>query len=452
MGPLLDFAYFIACLVLSPWIVFRLATRLGRRDLSMRFGRGLGAPLKHSIWLHGSSAGEVGLLRPLVALLERDFPGTPLVVSTVTATGLAAARRLYSKHRVIAFPFDFSFIVRRCLTHFEPQLVIIVESEFWPNFIGYTHRRAVPLALVNGKMSAKSCGRYARSWLIPRALKKLDLVAVQSEEHAARFRSLGVEAARLSVTGNMKYDLARAPTGAAGQGLRVSLGYAADDVVVIGGSLHAGEDDALLEAYTGARAANRRVALILVPRYPDEARSMAERVRAAGYRPVRKTAIDSGREPAPGADGVLVVDTVGELGELYGVADVAFVGGSLYFRGANKGGHNLMEPAVLGVPVLFGPYNVSFKDTVDDLLAAGAGRMVHDGAELATAVTELVVDANARREKGVLARRVVVAAQGATDRNYALLVDLIDAQARRLQPQAFDRKMPRTVSGPDSPS
>ena len=450
MGLLLDFVYLIACLVLSPWLLFRLATAQGRHAMPMRFGRQLGGPLRGSIWLHGSSAGEVALLKPLVSLLERDFPDAPVIVSAFTVTGLAAAQRLYPRHRVVAFPFDFSFVVKRCLTVLDPRLVIIVESEFWPNFIGYARRRQIPVALVNGKMSLKSQRRYARSRLVPQALKKLDLLAVQNEEHAARFRSLGVAPDRIRVTGNMKYDLAGTAVDSSGPSLRSALGYTADDAVIIGGSLHAPEDEALLEAYAAARAANERTALILVPRYPDDARSVADHVRAAGHHAVLKTDVAAGREGAPGRTGVLVVDTVGELGSLYGAADVAFVGGSLYFRGANKGGHNLMEPAILGVPVLFGPYNVSFKDTVDDLLTAGAGEVVHDSGELAAAVTELVTHPTARSERGALAQRVVRAGQGATARNYALLVDLLGVQPRRLQHQAFDRKMPRAVSGPDS--
>jgi 3-deoxy-D-manno-octulosonic-acid transferase len=425
MGLLLDLAYSLVCIVLSPWFVYELLTA-GRDDLARRFGSNLGAPERRSIWLHGSSAGEVGLLRPLVARLERDFPGRPLVISAFTVTGLAAARRLYARHRVVPLPIDLRFVVRRCYRHFDPELVIVAESEFWPNFIACARRRGTSLALVNGKMSAKSFRVYARTGLIGRALRMFDVLAVQTEEHAARLEALGVEPRRLHVTGNMKYDLTRAATQPdEARRLRASLGYPPEDVVIIGGSLHEQEDEALLDAYAAAVAAGARAALVLVPRYPAEAAAVEQRARARGYRVVRKTAVDAGRERAPGSDGVLVVDTVGELGKLYAVADLAFVGGSLFYRGANKGGHNLMEPAVLAVPVLFGPYNFSFKETVDDLLAADAGRLVRDPAELKAAVVTLVGDARARRELGERAQRVVRAGQGATARNYEMLVELL---------------------------
>ena len=258
--------------------------------------------------------------------------------------------------------------MRRFLRHFEPRLVIIVESEFWPNFIRRAHRQGRTVVVVNGKMSAKSYRVHARTRLIPRVLAELDLFAVQTEEHAERLRSLGVPADRIRVTGNMKYDLTRPPADVEqGLALRRTLGYANDDVVIIGGSLHEQEDEALLDAFAAARAANERAALIIVPRYPADAATVEQHVLARGERAVRKTAVAAGAEP-PGRAGVLVVDTVGELGSLYAAADIAFVGGSLFFRGANKGGHNLMEPAILSVPVLFGPYNFSFKETVEDLL------------------------------------------------------------------------------------
>jgi len=428
MGFLLDFAYLLAAVVLSPWLAYRLCTA-GRHDVARRFGVDLGEPLRASIWLHGSSAGEVAVLRPLVAMLERDLPGTPLVISGFTVTGLAAARKLYPHHRVVPLPFDLSFVVARCLRRFDPRLVVVVESEFWPNLIAGARRRGAAVALINGKMSAKSYQVHARTGVIPRVLRMLDLLAVQTEEHAQRMRALGVQAARLRVTGNMKYDLTTAAADQQqAQQLRRTLGYAESDVVIIGGSLHEQEDDALLDAYAAARVATPDAALILVPRYPADAVAVEQRARARGYRAARKTAVDAGREPVPGRDGVLVVDTVGELGRLYAAADLAFVGGSLFFRGSNKGGHNLMEPAILAVPVLFGPYNFSFKETVEDLLAADAGRLVRDASELAAAVVALATDRQGRRALGVRAQQVVRAGQGATARNYALLVNLLRHQ------------------------
>jgi 3-deoxy-D-manno-octulosonic-acid transferase len=379
--------------------------------------------------LHGSSAGEVSVLRPLVAALERDHPTTPLVISAFTATGLATARKLYAKHFVVPLPVDLSFVVTRFLKRFNPRLLVVAESEFWPNLISIAHDRGVPAMLVNGKMSAKSFRVHRRTRLIPRVLNKFAVLAMQTDEHARRLEALGVTGARLHVTGNMKYDLTP-PSGAADRGreLRASLGFVAGDVVIIGGSLHDQEDEALLDAFVAARAAVPATALAIVPRYPADADTVEQRAEARGLAVTRKTAVDSGAARPPGRDGVLVVDTVGELGRLYAIADLAFVGGSLFFRGANKGGHNLMEPAIFGVPVLFGPYNFSFKETVDDLLAADAGTLVHDAVELQARVLALVGDRAARLALGQRAQRVVDQGRGATARNYALLAELLRAR------------------------
>ena len=426
MRLLLDFVYLVACIIVSPWLVYRFCAT-GRRDFALRFGLGLGSPLRSCIWLHGSSAGEVTVLRPLVAALERDHPEVPLVISAFTGMGLATARKLFARHRVVPLPVDLSFVVARFLRCFNPRLLVVAESEFWPNLIGVAHARGVPAMLVNGKMSAKSFRVHARTRLIPHALRKLAVLAVQTEEHAQRLRALGVAAARLHVTGNMKYDLTQPSGGERAAELRAALGFRPADVVIIGGSLHDQEDEALLDAYAAARAAAADAALVIVPRYPADAGVVEQRAQARGFAVTRKTAVDSGAAPAPGKNGVLVVDTVGELGRLYAIADLAFVGGSLFYRGANKGGHNLMEPAIFGVPVLFGPYNFSFKETVDDLLAADAGRLVRDAAELRAAVVALVADRDARRELGFRAQRVVDQGRGATARNYELLVQLLRA-------------------------
>ncbi|HEX7081650.1 MAG TPA: 3-deoxy-D-manno-octulosonic acid transferase [Gammaproteobacteria bacterium] len=450
MSLLLDLGYSIALLLASPWILYRLLRTGGWRGFSSRFGFGLGEPASGSIWLHGSSAGEVSLLKPLVAMLEADRPGVPLIVSTYTTTGLAAARKAYPRHRVTLFPFDLSVVVRRFLERFDPRIVVIVESEFWPNFLLAAEARGVPVVVLNGKMSEKSCRAYARTGVLRRALRSVALVAVQSGEHAERLRRLGVAPERLHVTGNMKYDLAH--TGAADQSrrrLRERLGYAPEDVVVIGGSLHPGEHEALLRAFK-ALDPERRAALIVVPRYPEDASDVEQHLAAEGLRAVRKTLLDSGACPAPGRGAVLVVDTVGELGLLYAAADVAFVGGSLFYRGSNKGGHNLMEPAVLGVPVLFGPYNFSFKETVEDLLRHDAGLLVRNADELSAAIAELVADGERRRRLGERGKRVVLDGQGATRRNYALLSHIIDGNGPRLQAPGFERTMPRASGHLDS--
>jgi 3-deoxy-D-manno-octulosonic-acid transferase len=423
MRFLFDFVYLVACILLSPWLVYRICTA-GRRDFALRFGVGLRDPLPSSVWLHGSSAGEVAVLRPLIARLERDHPETPLVISAFTATGLVTARKLYARHRIVPLPVDLSFVVARYLRCFNPRLLVVAESEFWPNLIGVAHARGVPVALVNGKMSAKSFRVHARTRLGSRVLAGFAVLAVQTEEHAQRFQALGVDRARLHVTGNMKYDLAPPAGGAAGgPKLRAALGYTNDDVVVIGGSLHEGEDEALLDSYAAAREQVADTALIIVPRYPSDAEVVERRAAERGLNVTRKSAIDGGTAEAPGRRGVLVIDTVGELSRMYAAADLAFVGGSLFFRGANKGGHNLMEPAILGVPVLFGPYNFSFKETVDDLLAADAGKLVRDASELKRAVVELAADRDARRALGLRGQRVIEAGRGATERNYALLAD-----------------------------
>src|SRR5690606_35831168 len=334
MSLLLDLGYLLGLVLGSPWLVYRLAKHGGWSHLPARFGAGLGPPLDRSIWLHGSSAGEVSLLKPLVARLEQERPDAPLVISTYTTTGLEAARKAYPRHRVVLFPIDFSIVVRRFLARFDPRLVVIVESEFWPNFLLAAKRRGVPVAVLNGKISEKSYRAYRRTGIVPGVLRGLTLIAVQSDEHAERLLRLGVPSERIHVTGNMKYDLARAPADdAARRELRERLGYSPEDVVVIGGSLHPGEHEALLAAFDGLRGAGP-AALVLVPRYPADAAAIAQQAEARGHVAVAKTRVDRGDAKPPGRDGVLIVDTVGELGRLYAAADVAFVGGSLFFRGA----------------------------------------------------------------------------------------------------------------------
>jgi len=427
MGLLLDLGYLIVVLLTLPWFVYRISVRGDWRSIPLRLGFGMPPPATGSIWLHGSSAGEVSLLQALVGRLEADLPATPLVITAHSSTGFSAAKKAFPGHRVLFLPTDFSFVVRRFLRRFDPRLVVIVESDFWPNFLLAAQSRNIPVAVLNGKMSNRSYQLHARTRIVPMLLRRVAIIAVQNEEFAARLSKLGVSSERVRVTGNMKYDLAGSVdrTEAAG-GLREDLGYSPDDVVIIGGSLHDRENDVLIETFQLLAGAHANLSLIIVPRYPSDVPRIQEVLGEKELRAVRKTQVDSGERQPPGRNGVLVVDTVGELRALYGVADIAFVGGSLFYRGSNKGGHNLIEPAVLGMPILFGPYNFSFKDTVRDLLEADAGMQVADESELAGALDALVTDEHKRSEMGRRAREVILRRQGVSDRNYELLAPFLE--------------------------
>lgn len=425
---LLDISYLVAAIVTSPWLIYRLFARGDARELMSRFWLRAGKRVSGSIWLHGSSAGEISLLVPLVALIEQSHVDCKVVISAYSSTGLAAARRAFPNHRVVVFPFDFSFVVRRVFDHLQPQLIVIVESEFWPNFLRHAQRRQIPVVVVNGKMSSHSHRRYARLPFLAKHLRRLNLLAVQSEDHARRFKSLQVPVDRIHTTGNMKYDSVVQPKdGNTATALRHRYGFTANDTIVIGGSLHDGEDAALVAAFTELVCAHPNLRLIVVPRYPADSGRAEVHVQAAGFRAVRKSTLDDSRARAPAADEVLVVDTVGELRLLYGLADIAFVGGSLFYRGRNKGGHNLMEPAVFGIPVLFGPHNVSFADTARALTVEGGGFEVTDQASLQAALGNLIGNDSLRRRSGQLAKKVIDSRRGATRSNFELLLPLLDS-------------------------
>jgi 3-deoxy-D-manno-octulosonic-acid transferase len=420
MSHLLKLLYSIVYALTLPWTLYRLSRAGGLRTLPARFGYLGDVHLQDSVWLHASSVGEVTLLAPLIARLEQAHAETAIVISASTQTGLETARVRYPDHFSFPFPFDFAFAIRRCLRALRPRLVIVAESEFWPQFLTTVAEQGIPLAFVNAKMSAKSFRMHARTGFVAQALRRATLIATQSDEHEARLRALGIDPARIEVTGNMKYDLVGIP-GTRSIATRERLGFGAADIVIIGGSLHDGEDELLLDATAVLRERRAELRLVIVPRYPADAARVINKAQTRGLTCVRKSEIDRADTRRLAAREVLVVDTLGELRDLYGLADIAFVGGSMFFRGSNKGGHNLMEPAVCGVPVVFGPYNFSFRETADDLVAADAGIQVDTVFALTEALALLAADPQRRREMGERARKLVLAKQGASARNFALL-------------------------------
>lgn len=434
MSFLLDLAYGVGATVASPYLVYKALTsekfrtgygeRLG--DVVRRRGEG------PCVWVHAVSVGEMNLVRPLVAGLEEGFPDWELVLSAGTNTGMERAGKLYPEHRAFYYPLDFSCVVKRVVGRVRPSVVVLVELEVWPHFVAEAWREAIPLAIVNGRISDRSFPWYRRlRWVMGRAMGRLSVCCVQNEAYAERFVALGVPRERVVVTGNLKFDACpeRAPEGRDAE-LAASFGLGADEPLIVGGCTWPGEDEALVSAYQALREDIPGLRLLLAPRQADRFGPVERLVRDAGLGCVRRTALRDGTAGDAAGDAVIVLDTMGELASVYGLATVAFVGGSL----TPCGGHATMEPSGLARPVVFGPHTENFRDVNDELLAHDAARRVADGAELEATLRELILDPATARALGTRAREVVDRHRGATRRTLEALKPFFDSPDQQGSP------------------
>jgi 3-deoxy-D-manno-octulosonic-acid transferase len=420
MPLLLNAVYCIVFVVLSPWLIWKaLTTGKYRRGLWRKFS---GAALLRSgdapcVWFHGVSVGEIHLLRQVIAAFRRRHPDWQCVVSTTTDTGFDEARKHFADLPVFFWPFDFSWAVRRALRRVRPSLVVLAEGEMWPNFLLAARAHGVPVAVINARMSPRSFARYRRlGGLTRRLLSRVALFAAQTPEYATHLRLLGAPADCVHVTGSVKYDGTSADRGnPKTQELRRLLAVEPDDLVFIAGSTQAPEEEIALRIFQRLRGDFPRLRLILVPRQKERFEEVANLLKSSGEPFVRRSELGT-QHP------VILVDTIGELGALWGLADVAFVGGSLDGR---RGGQNMIEPAAYGAAVLFGPHVWNFRDAATRLIAAGAAEQVTDAAALETAVRRLLSDAAERGRMGTAARHFVKQQQGATDRTLTLLDGLL---------------------------
>ena len=386
-----------------------LAERLG-------FGAALPAP---SIWLHAVSLGEMSAAAPLLRALRLRFPEIPLVVTTATPAGRARAAALIEGGADIRFlPYDTPGSVRRFLKRIRPRAAIIMETELWPNLLRECEQDGVPVLLASARLSAKSVTQYRRfGSLFAGVFSKNLLVAAQSAEDAERFRSIGAPAGRTVVVGNVKFDVeVDAAVAQAGRALRVA--YAGTRPVWIAGSTHAGEEEQLLDAHALLLASIPDAVLLLVPRHKDRFTAVAELLARRGVKFARRSRMASGAEARLPRDApVLLVDTVGELATLYASADVAFVGGSL----VPTGGHNLLEPAALGLPVLTGPSYFNGKEIAQLLLARGAALEVRNAADLAAVLQRLLTEPATSKQIGGIGKEIIAANRGSVAKLLALI-------------------------------
>jgi 3-deoxy-D-manno-octulosonic-acid transferase len=403
----------------APLAVARRLTRGIPLNLRARLGYGApegGGP--HG-WVHAVSVGEVIAAAPLVEGLRRAYPALPLVVTTVTPTGARVVTERFAglaRHRY--FPLDFPGAVRRTIDAIDPVFFICMETELWPNTLRALAARGVPTMIANGRLSDRSFRRYR---LVRGALRSVladvRVFAMRSDEDARRIIALGAAPERVVVTGNLKNDAPADPAGAADLWRRL-LGLPAGQRVWIAGSTHRGEEEAVLDAHAAAAAGHPGLALVLAPRHPERVGEVVALIEARGLAAVRRSALPGPRSRSHTASGtgplrskpdVIVIDTVGELAQMYALADAVFVGGSLVPRG----GHNVLEPALRAKPVLVGPHTDNFREAAGLLVAAGGAVIVHDGVSLGVELRRLLADAGLAARRGEAAFEALAAHHGA---------------------------------------
>jgi 3-deoxy-D-manno-octulosonic-acid transferase len=388
------------------------------QGLRERFG--FGPPLANgpSIWLHAVSLGEMSAAAPLIRAIMAKHPQFPVVLTSATPAGRARAQALFAGAADIRYlPYDTPGSVRRFLSRIQPRLGVIMETELWPNLFAQCEHRGMPMLLASARLSAKSVSRYRYlRGLFGGVFQGNVVVAAQSAEDAERFAAIGAADAKIHVVGNVKFDL-QLDGGSIQQGRDLRAQYGAARPVWIAGSTHAGEEELMLDAQGLLHRHLPRALLILVPRHKDRFAGVADLLARRGVRFVRR----SSPEAVSADTEVLLADTVGELPMLYATSDVAFVGGSL----VPIGGHNLLEPAALGLPVLTGPSHFNGKEIAQLLLQQGAAAEVANPAELEMALRRLIDDPLERQRMGRIGVALVAANRGSVQRLEGLIGALL---------------------------
>ena len=441
MHAVYTFAIVLLAIVLSPWFLYQavryrkyigsLAQRMGYLPVSFNLDG------DESIWIHAVSVGEALTARALISDLRERYPGLRLYLSTTTLTGQQIARtRLQGVDAVFFFPFDLPPFVNRTLRLVKPRVFLMMETEIWPNLLRACRRQGVKTMLVNGRISSRSYPRYrlARRFFT-RVLDDVDRFCMQSDESARRIIDIGANPKRVIVTGSLKFDSLESPAAASGRGAGRVLRFfrvPASRPVIVAGSTLKGEEKPVLAAFAAVRRAHPSTLLIIAPRKPERFGEAEALARAEGLRVVRRTELAVDAEPR--AD-VVILDTIGELAHLFQAATVVFMGGSL----VDQGGHNILEPAVHGKPIVFGPYMQNFAEIAGTFLQNHAAVQVSGQGELADVLVRLIGDPVERARLAAAARALVEANRGAKQRTLAAMADLLPPPGARGVVRPFKR-------------
>lgn len=376
--------------------------------------------LERPIWIHAVSVGEVIAVKCLVEELKKLHPRKKIVISTVTPTGNKIAQGLAAEGDFVTYlPLDISFIVRSLINRIKPSIFIIAETEIWPNLISCLYKRNIPVIIVNGRISDASFAGY--SWikfLISPVLRKVNLFCMQTERDKERLVQLGVRRDKIQISGNMKFDVLPAFREAGisqnnyADKYRSLLGLKKEDKLWVAGSTHHQEEGIILKAYINLLKEFPNLKLLIAPRHPERSRHMDKILSRYGFWSVLISTLPA--QPSDtAAKAVFVLDGVGQLLSFYTAADLVFVGGSL----VEKGGHNILEPASVGKPILFGPYIFNFQEVVKLFLSNKAAILVNNQEELEAKIIYLLNNRSLANEMGQRARQLIIASQGATRKN-----------------------------------
>jgi 3-deoxy-D-manno-octulosonic-acid transferase len=412
-----------AALILSlPYWIYQML-RHGKYGLGFfqRLGR---VPLHLSrtdqptIWIHAVSVGEVLAVSGLIYQLRVRLPGYRIVVSTTTDTGQKLARDRFGAKNVFYFPIDLGFAIRPYLDALRPQLIVIAETEFWPNFLRLAKSAGARIVVVNARISDRSWRGYRRlHWWLPKVIQNVDLFLAQTQDDSRRLIDIGAPGSRVAVTGNLKFDLQLTQPPPVMANLRDSFrATGAAPILVFGSTADDEEERMLLQAFQSILASHPHATMILAPRHPERFAAVAALLESLGIHFLRRSLW--GGEPLAG--GVLLLDTIGELSAIYGLADVAFVGGSL----VPKGGHNIIEPARHGVAIVVGNHTENFRDIIGLFQSRDALRVVGP-AELPLVLMELISNEAERRALGQRASETLRSQSGASEKTVAALENLL---------------------------
>jgi 3-deoxy-D-manno-octulosonic-acid transferase len=422
-------AFFLA-LTLPYWLLQMMRHGKYRAGLRQRFGAVpaalAGRAEKPAIWVHAVSVGEVVASSAVVTALREKFPSHRVLLSTTTSTGQKLAAQRFGAENVFYFPLDFAFSIKPYIDALRPDLVVVAETEFWPNFLRLAKHNGARIAVINCRISDRSLPGYKRLhfWLprmLAKALDNVDLFLAQTEEDRRRLIEIGAPEAKVTVAGNLKFDVAPPPSPKIVASLRESVGHSGAGPILVCGSTLEGEEGSLLSAFRNILVNHPKAVMVLAPRHPERFPEVVALVEKLGFRMWRRS-LWSG-EPLAGA--VFMVDSIGELAALYSLATVAFVGGSLVPRG----GHNILEPALYGVPIVTGNHYENFRDVVNFFASRNAVRIV-GVAELPLVFMELIENGAERTTLGRNALAALESQRGATARTVSALLRLMGEESR----------------------